>query len=156
MEKLRLDFKRTKKSLLPSLTLVSKSVDPRRQCRRGGVVFLSNENDDALLLPKERRTRVETRGGSAIMDDMILSVGNRVALKPSVSLSRLSLVGGQMMLRATLILLAILGQVHGVEPSEDPAALVAQLGAARYAERESAARLSSGSAVPARGLAERA
>jgi hypothetical protein len=74
------------------------------------------------------------------MDDMILSVGNRVALMPSVSWSRLGIVGGLMMLGGTLIMLAVLGQVQGGEPSQDLAALVAQLGAARYADREAAAQ----------------
>ena len=45
-----------------------------------------------------------------------------------------------MMLCGTLILLAGLGQVQGGEPSEDVGALVTQLGAARYAEREAAAK----------------
>ncbi len=45
-----------------------------------------------------------------------------------------------MMLGGTLILLAGLGQVQGGEPSQDVGALVIQLGAARYAEREAAAK----------------
>ena len=44
------------------------------------------------------------------------------------------------MLGGTLIILAVLGQVQGGEPSQDLAALVAQLGAARYADREAAAQ----------------
>jgi hypothetical protein len=74
------------------------------------------------------------------MDDMNSSVGNRVALMPSVSWSPSGIVGGQMMLGATLILLAGLGQVQPGEPSQDPVALVAQLGAPRYADREAAAQ----------------
>jgi hypothetical protein len=44
-----------------------------------------------------------------------------------------------MMLGATLVLLLVAAQTPGKEPFEDVAALVAQLGAARYADREAAA-----------------
>jgi hypothetical protein len=43
------------------------------------------------------------------------------------------------MLGAKLILVAVLGQAPGREPGQDVAALVAELGAARYADREAAA-----------------
>jgi len=74
------------------------------------------------------------------MVDMNLSVGNGLALKPSVLSPRLGIVGGLTMLGGTLVLLAVLGQVHAGEPSQDLGALVAQLGAARYADREAAAQ----------------
>jgi hypothetical protein len=74
------------------------------------------------------------------MNDMNLSDGIRVALMPSVSRLRLGIVGGLNMLGATLILFAGLGQVQAGESSQDSAALVAQLGAPRYADREAAAQ----------------
>jgi hypothetical protein len=43
------------------------------------------------------------------------------------------------MLGASLVLLVALGQVQEARPDQDPAALVAQLGAARYADRQAAA-----------------
>src|SRR4051794_17626013 len=48
---------------------------------------------------------------------------------------RMVLSGGSVMLGVNLALIILLGQV----PATDPAALVAQLGSPRYAEREAAA-----------------
>jgi hypothetical protein len=88
VEKVRPDSRRTGENFPGSLIVVSKWVDPCRHGRQGGVVYRSNENDDARFCQRKERTRVETRGGSAIMDDTNLFVGSRVALIPSVSLSQ--------------------------------------------------------------------